>query len=89
MVEKGTIIEHCFSHTLPLMDGLDPMKIIEAARTVGVKHCILSTDLGQAFNPTLAQGMRMMIATMLELGLTEKEIELMIKVNPAKLLDLD
>lgn len=88
MVGKGVIIEHCFSHTLPLMDGLDPMKIVEAVRTVGVEHCILSTDLGQAFNPTPAQGMRMMIATMLELGLTEKEIEFISKINPAKLLDL-
>ena len=89
MVEKGVIIEHCFSHTLPLMDGLDPMKIVEAARTVGVEHCLLSTDLGQAFNPTPAEGMRTAIATMLELGLAESEIEFMVKTNPAKLLDLD
>ncbi|MFC1977844.1 DUF6282 family protein [Chloroflexota bacterium] len=88
MVEKGVIIEHCFSHTLPHMGELDPVKIIEAARTVGVEQCILSTDLGQAFNPTPAEGMRMTIATLLELGLTEKEMELMVKLNPAKLLDL-
>lgn len=31
----------------------------------------------------------MAIATMLRCGLSEQEIELMIKVNPAKLLDLD
>ncbi len=88
IVEKGVVIEHCFSHILPLIDGLEPMKIIEAARTVGVEHCILSTDLGQSFNPTPAEGMRITVDTMLKLGLTEKEIEYMIKINPAKLLDL-
>jgi len=33
--------------------------------------------------------MRMMIGYMLKYGLSEKEIELMIKTNPAKLLGLD
>ena len=48
----------------------------------------MSTDLGQAHNPAPAEGMRMMIATMLKCGITEKEIELMVKVNPARLLGL-
>jgi predicted metal-dependent phosphotriesterase family hydrolase len=33
--------------------------------------------------------MRMMIGHMLKCGLTEKEIELMVKTNPARLLGLD
>ena len=89
MTEKGAFIEHCSSHILPLMGGLDPMKIVEAVRAVGAEHCIMTTDLGQAYNPAPAEGMRMLVATMLECGLTEREIELMIKINPAKLLDLD
>jgi hypothetical protein len=89
MAEKGAFIEHCFSLTMPLMGRLDPMTIVKAIRAVGAEHCIMSTDLGQAYNPTPAEGMRMMIATMLRCGLSEKEIELMIKVNPAKLLGLD
>ena len=89
MVEKGAFIEHCFAITMPLEERLDPVKITEAVREVGAEHCIMSTDFGQDFNPAPAEGMRMMIATMLKCGLTEKEIELMVKVNPAKLLDLD
>ena len=65
------------------------MRIVEAIRAVGAEHCVMSTDLGQAFNPTPAEGMRMMIAYMLRCGITEKEMELMVKVNPAKLLGLD
>jgi len=89
MAEKGVFIEHCFIITMPLSQRLDPMKLTEAVRAVGAEHCILSTDFGQAHNPAPAEGMRMMIATMLKCELSEKEIELMIKLNPAKLLDLE
>ena len=87
MAEKGAFIEHCFGTTLHWK--LDPMAIVEAIRAAGAEHCILSTDLGQAFNPTPAEGMRMMIAYMLRCGLSEKDIEIMVKTNPAKLLGLD
>ncbi len=87
MVEKGAFLEHCFGVTLHWR--LDPMVIVEAIRAIGAEHCIMSTDLGQAFNPTPAEGMRMMIAYMLKCGLTEKEMEIMVKENPAKLLGLD
>ncbi len=89
LAEKGAFIEHCFYHILPIPHKLDPMKIVEAVRAVGAEHCILSTDSGQGHNPAPAEGMRMMIAGMLICGLTEKEIEVMVKVNPAKLLGLD
>ncbi len=89
MAEKGAFVEHCFNLTMPLAGRLNPMRIVEAVRAVGAEHCIMSTDFGQAHNPTPAEGMRMMIATMLRCGLTEKEMELVVKVNPAKLLSLD
>jgi predicted TIM-barrel fold metal-dependent hydrolase len=74
---------------MPLSARIDPAKIVEAIRLLGAERCIMSTDFGQAYNPAPAEGMRMMIATMLRCGLTERELETMIKVNPAKLLDLD
>jgi hypothetical protein len=51
MVEKGAFIEHCFAITLPLQARLDPMKIVKAVRAVGAEHVVMSTDLGQAWNP--------------------------------------
>lgn len=87
MAGKGAFIEHCFGTTLHWK--LDPMAMVEAIRSVGAERCILSTDLGQAFNPTPTEGMRMMIAYMLRCGLSEKDIEIMVKTNPARLLGLD
>jgi hypothetical protein len=88
MVEEGAFIEHCFANTMPFPDRLDPMRIVEAVRVVGAEHCIISTDFGQSYNPAPAEGMRMAIATMLKYGLSEREVELMVKVNPATLLGL-
>ncbi|MBI2329459.1 MAG: hypothetical protein HYU85_07500 [Chloroflexi bacterium] len=88
MAEKGAFIEHCFLCTMPLGDRLDPMKIVEAVRAVGAERCLLTTDLGQDWNPPPAEGMRMMVATLLRCKLSIEEIELMIKVNPTRLLGL-
>ncbi len=88
MAEKGAFIEHCFLCTMPLGDRLDPMRIVEAVRAVGAERCILTTDLGQDWNPPPAEGMRMMVSTLLRCRLSIEEVELMIKVNPAKLLGL-
>ncbi|MBI3040361.1 MAG: hypothetical protein HYY80_01685 [Chloroflexi bacterium] len=88
MAEKGAFIEHCFLCTMPLGDRLDPMKIVEAVRAVGAERCLLTTDLGQDWNPPPAEGMRMMVATLLRCKLSIEEIELMIKANPTRLLGL-
>ena len=89
LAKKGAYIEHCFVATMPAHDKLDPLVIAEAIKTVGAKRCILSTDFGQDHNPPPVEGMRMMISTMLKLGLTESEIHTMVKTNPGKLLDLE
>ena len=88
IADKGAFIEHCFYLAMPEFRR-DPKVMVEAIRTVGAERCILSTDLGQIYNPAPAEGMRMMIGYMLKYGLNEKEIELMVKTNPAKLLGLD
>ena len=88
VAEMGAFVEYCFVTTIP-EGGMDPKDMVAAIKSVGVARCILSTDLGQANNPYPVEGMRMMITSMLENGLTEKEIEVMVKINPARLLGLD
>jgi hypothetical protein len=88
LASRGAFIEHCFGNTMPFPDRLDPMRIVEAVRAVGPEHCVVTTDLGQAHNPTPAEGMRMAIATLLRCGLSKMELELMVKTNPARLLGL-
>jgi predicted metal-dependent phosphotriesterase family hydrolase len=44
--------------------------------------------MGQPVNPIPREGFRMFVKTMLHLGLSENEVDTMIKENPAKLLGL-
>ena len=89
MADRGAFIEHCFNCVMPLSDRLDPARIVEVVRAVGAERCILTTDLGQEWNPPPAEGMRMMVATLLKCGLSPDEIATMIKTNPSRLLGLD
>jgi hypothetical protein len=87
--QMGAFIEHCYVGFLPTDFRNDPKPMVEAIKYIGAEHCIISTDLGQYYNPPPAEGMRMFIGLLLKNGITEQEIELMAKKNPAKLLGLD
>jgi hypothetical protein len=89
LVQMGAFVEHTCVSLLPTESSRDPKERVNQIKAVGAEHCIMSTDLGQAKNPLPVEGMRMFIATMLHHGITPEEIELMVKVNPARLLDLD
>lgn len=87
-VSMGAYIEHTMVQMMPLHKRIDPEKVAESIRSVGVKHCILSTDFGQVYNPSPSEGMRMLIATMAVEGFSSTEIQTMVKQNPANLLGL-
>jgi len=89
LANEGAFIEHCFLSLMPTGGKLDPSQMVAAIRAVGAEHCIMSTDFGQIYHPPVPEGMRMFIGTMLRYGLTQAEIELMVKVNPTQLLGLD
>jgi len=88
MAEMGAFIEHTCHLIMPIKHRLEPVRVAEAIKKVGAERCIISSDLGQARNPPPVEGMRMMIAAMIYAGLSEKEIELVIKRNPARLLGM-
>jgi hypothetical protein len=88
MAEMGAIIEHSFTPCTHLRQRLDPRRIVEAIEHVGAKNCVMSSDMGQPVNPLPAEGFRMFIKTMLHLGVSERDIDIMVRENPAKLLDL-
>jgi hypothetical protein len=89
LAKMGAFIEHTYVGYLPNDLRHDPQILVEAIRTIGAEQTIISTDLGQYDNPPPSEGMRMFIGLLLRNGVTEHEIELMAKLNPAKLLDLD
>jgi hypothetical protein len=89
LAAMGAFIEFTLIGILPNEFCRDPALISQTIKKIGPEHCIVSTDLGQPQNPLPVEGMRLFIATLLHHGITQEEVEMMIKANPAKLLDLD
>ena len=50
-------------------------------RATGPEHSVLSTDLGQIFNPEVEDGMALMVDRLLEAGLEEEEVHVMAVEN--------
>ena len=87
--EMGIFIEQTVVTMLATEFRHDPSERVEVIRTIGVEHCIISTDLGQYWNPYPAEGMRFFMAILLRNGLSPADIEVMAKKNPTRLLGLD
>jgi Family of unknown function (DUF6282) len=85
LAQMGAIIEHCFTtyHT-----NKAPWEAVYAnIRQVGVDRTMLSTDLGQATNPPVAEGFAMFAQRLLDASFTAAEIRKMSVDIPASLVE--
>ena len=90
LASMGAFIEHSFGACMPDYQEkfpCPPEMIAEGIKRVGADRCVMSTDLGQMFNPHPIEGMRMYVQTLLRLGIKETDIDIMLKKNPADLLN--
>ena len=62
---------------------------VEVIQSVGAESFIISSDFGQEGSPDHASGMRAFIAALRSREISQQQIDLMAKQNPAKLLGLD
>ena len=60
----------------------------KAMQAVGPKHFILASDLGQYLNPIHTDGMKAFILGLRKAGISQKNIDLMCRSTPARLLGL-
>jgi hypothetical protein len=80
----GAIIEHCFT---TYFTNKAPWEAVFAnVRAAGVDRCILSTDLGQATNPPVAEGFALFAQKFLDAGFSIGEINKMAATIPASLV---
>jgi hypothetical protein len=84
---KGVFIEH--SMVFYVKGTIEKEYLFEMIRKVGAERTVLGSDLGQMGNPSPIEGIRRCIEIMLEMGISDEEIDLMIRQNPAKLLNLE
>ena len=88
MVELGAVVEH--EVAMYHRDHIFPAEaLVQWIRRLGAEHTVLGSDLGQVGNPLPVEGYRGLLGRLLELGVTEEEISLMVRDNPARLIGLD
>ena len=87
MADEGTIME--IDWLAVYSGGRTIEDYVSAIRDLGAEAFFMSSDLGQAGNPVHADGLRSYIRAMLEAGITEEEIDIMARRNPARLLGLE
>ena len=63
-------------------------KVVEAIEAIGAERAILMSDTGQRHNPMPAEALRVFAQSVHESGVSEQDVERMIKQNPSELLGL-
>ena len=79
LAARGALLERCF--TTPHTGKIEWERWIENIRATGSEHSVLSTDLGQVFNPPVEDGMPLMVDRLLAAGFDEQEVHVMAVVN--------
>jgi len=98
VARMGAYIEYCYLQSMTGPDAQHAwMKhwkkvtlkdVAKVVADVGADHVVLSTDLGQHANMTHPDGMEDMITGLRKEGVSQADIDLMVKKNPARLLGL-
>ncbi len=88
LVGRGATLEFCGGNLYPI-PGLGRLEnYVQSITQVGAKACILTSDAGQARKSLPAEVLRVFAQCLLEKGVSQKEIDIMTKENPARLLGL-
>ena len=94
----GAVIEICFlqflagpNAPLPFLTHwtqTNAKTVSQAIKELGAKNLVISSDLGQSANMTHADGIEVAIAQMRKEGVSDGDIDLMMRKTPARLLGL-
>jgi uncharacterized protein DUF6282 len=88
-VRLGAYIEHEIGMYDPEASmRWDPKTLLDWIEKIGPEHTVLASDLGQATNPPPVDAFRRVATALLDLGLPEKDLQTMVRDNPAYLVGL-
>jgi hypothetical protein len=99
VTDMGAVIEVCFlqfqagpNAPLPFLTHwtqINAKHVAQAAKELGAKSLVISSDLGQSANITHPDGIEVAVAAVKREGVADADIELMLRKNPARLLGLE
>jgi hypothetical protein len=75
LAELGALLERCF--TTPYTGKVSWDDLFAHIREVGPEHSIISSDLGQPFNPPVEDGLALFADRLLEAGFSEDDVHTM------------
>jgi len=91
LTSLGVFIEYtlrtCMPSIVPELRN-NFVDVVVNIRRNGVENCVISSGLGHWTDPPPAEGLRMLIAGLLQAGLEPEEVSTLVKVNPIHLLDV-
>jgi Family of unknown function (DUF6282) len=98
VADMGAVIEVCFLQFLagpnaPLAflthwTQINAKNVAQAVKEIGAKSLVVSSDLGQSANMTHPDGIEAAIAALRKESISDADIDLMMRKNPARLLGL-
>ena len=98
VVDMGAVIEVCFLQFLagpnaPLAflthwTQINAKHVAQAIKEFGARGLVVSSDLGQSANMTHPDGLEVAIGAMKREGISDADIDIMMRRNPARLLGL-
>ena len=90
-VELGAVIEHslCMYDDRSSFYNWDIDVLLGWIGAVGADRSTLGSDLGQMKNPLPSEAFTNIVGQLLNAGLSEADVEAMVRRNPARLLDLE
>ncbi|HEY5428607.1 MAG TPA: DUF6282 family protein [Solirubrobacteraceae bacterium] len=87
LAQRGALLERCM--TTPHTGKIAWDEWINHIRAAGPEHSILSTDLGQVFNPPVEHGMGIMVDRLLAAGFNDEEVHVMAVTNTRRVAGAD
>jgi hypothetical protein len=88
MASLGAYVEICALGLTPIYQRITPSELKKIIHTVGASHCILTSDYAFDWSSSGPEMLRLLIASLLEVGVKADEIAEMAQANPKKLLNL-
>jgi hypothetical protein len=87
LARRGAMLERCF---VTFHTGKAPWeRMVDGIRATGVESNVISTDLGQTFNPPVEDGLALMADRMLGAGFGDDEVRTLTVTNTRRMAGLE
>jgi hypothetical protein len=89
LIEAGAYLEYAaVSCVSSIFHEQDPAELAQWINDIGSDRLVLSSDLGQFASPPHPEGIRELVAAMLDLGVPADDLQRMLRDNPTYLLGI-